>query len=128
MSASVSRDASTRWRLDSRVAHLTGRDLQATRDVAAPERRLTESRFREAPVEGHLLGVQIGERADAEPDDAYVRGNDLVVVYRETAAQPFSVQVYWSVGDAAPNGVAALDAVVSIQTRAWEAYPQVSVR
>jgi hypothetical protein len=127
MSATVQHESSTRWRLDGRTAHLAGRDLSAVLDLAAPERGLAQLRFRGAPIDGWLLGVALGSRSDAEPDDAYVRVNDLVVVYRETSEQPFSVQVYWSVGDAAPNGVVALDATVSIQTRQWEAYPQVSI-
>lgn len=80
-------------------------------------------RYRGAALEGHLLGVEI----EAEPADAYIRDNDLVVVYRETPDRPFSVQVYWSVSAAKPSGALMLDATVSIQTRQWEAYPRVTV-
>lgn len=127
MSATARSDASTAWRLEGPIAHLAGRELQARLNLAAPGYGLAHLHYRGASLEGRLLGVQIGECDAAEPDEAYVRGNDLVVVYRETDSQPFSVQVYWSIVDAAPIGAAEIDAVVSIQTRAWEAYPQIHV-
>lgn len=110
------------WRFDGRVASLACGPLEATLDVATPARGLTQLAYRGIRLDGHLLAVDV----DAEPADAYVRGEDLVVAYRESAERPFSVQVYWSA--AASTGQLILDATVSIQTRQWEAYPVVSVQ
>jgi hypothetical protein len=121
MTATSSRTAT--WRFDGRVAHLHCGRLRGAIDVAAPRGGLAQLEFQGAALAGHLLGVDV----EAEPNDAYVRGNDLVVAYRETTEHPFSVRVYWS-AEAAPDGEALiLDAAVSIQTRQWEAYPEVSL-
>lgn len=110
------------WRFDGQIASLACGPLEATLDVATPARGLTQLAYRGTRLDGRLLAVDV----DAEPADAYVRGEDLVVAYRESAERPFSVQVYWSA--AASMGHVILDATVSIQTRQWEAYPVVSVQ
>jgi hypothetical protein len=121
MSAS-SPQATTTWRLDGAVARLDHGSLRAVVDVTAPNRGLHELVFRDKPLEGWLLGVDV----DARPDDAYARGRDLVATYRETPARPFTIQVYWSAwADSQGVGEAVLDVTVSIQTRQWEAYPRV---
>jgi hypothetical protein len=115
--------ASTLWRLDGPRAQLDCGSLQAAVDVAAPARGLTQLRYRGAPLDGWLLGVEVA----AEPSDAYVRGGDLVVDYAETAERPYGVQVYWSASESLTGNALILDATVSIQTRQWKAYPRVAV-
>jgi hypothetical protein len=119
----LSSKSSTCWRLDGTQARLDAGDLQGVIDVAAPMGGLSQLKLRGEVVEGWLLGIAI----DAEPSEAYVRGNDLVVAYRETPKQPFSVQVYWRVAGGHREGAVIIDATVSIQTRQWEAYPRVMV-
>jgi hypothetical protein len=127
----VSTTASTQqaaifWRLDGSQAFLHCDALQASVDVTRARRGLAELRFRGAPIEGWLLGVDV--EAPAPPSDAYVRGGDLVVAYPESADRPFSVQIYWSLGQGTPlTESLVLDGTVSIQTRQWEAYPRVTV-
>jgi len=83
---------------------------------------------------GWLMGVDVrsaetrGESKDQpwEIADAYLRGRDLVVTYREPLEQPFNLQLYWRIVDAL-DGAAALDLICSIQTPLWEAHPGVTV-
>jgi hypothetical protein len=118
--------AAISWRLDGSQAFLDCDAIQASVDVARPRRGLAELRFRGVPTEGWLLGVDV--EAPAPPSDAYARGGDLVVAYQESADRPFSVQIYWSIGQRTPLPDAlVLDGTVSIQTRQWEAYPRVTV-
>jgi hypothetical protein len=130
------------WTLDGSVARFTCGGLAGSVDVRAAHRGLHELEFDGAGLPGFLMGV----RADAErvetlgqepaanlgaASDAYIRGQDLVATYRETEARRFTVQCYWRVGPLS-GGVggrpsAMVDAIVSIQTRQWEAFPSVSV-
>jgi hypothetical protein len=96
--------------------------LKGVVDVSAPRSGIGGLTYEGAALSGSLLTVDI----DGDASDAYVRCEDLVVTYRETPERPFSVQVYWS-SAAGKSGVVILDATVSIQTRAWEAYPRVTV-
>jgi hypothetical protein len=115
------------WRLDGGTARFESQAFIAVIDVAAPRQGLNSLRYAGEAVTGSLLGVAVDDLlGDDAPSDAYVRGNDLVVAYRETSERPFSVQVYWSVALAADGGL-VIDATTSIQTRQWEAYPRVAV-
>ena len=55
--------------------------------------------------------------------DCFVRGNDFVATYAETADRPFRAQIYWrlvendrSGGDHRAEPIAALELIVSVQT------------
>jgi hypothetical protein len=109
------------WQFDGRFARLSCAGLEANVDVLAPRRGLAQLTYRGGAVGGWLLGLDV----DAEPGDVYVRGDDLVVAYRETPARPFSVQVYWSAAARPAESAVVLDATVSVQTRAWETSPRI---
>lgn len=129
---------STRWQLDGNTARLACGSLRATADLAAPQRGLALLHHGNAPLAGWLLGVtaqgdfaaagRSGAQSDRwEPSDAYVRGDDLVVAYGAGPELPFGMQIYWRAGELTSRRGVVLDAIVSIQTRAWEAFPEVSV-
>ncbi|HYO23677.1 MAG TPA: hypothetical protein VEQ85_01885 [Lacipirellulaceae bacterium] len=122
------------WQLTGTQARLSCGALRATIDLAAPSAGMSELEFRAAPLGGSLAGLVWDEGPAASgspspiwPTEAYVRGADLVALYRETPARRYSVHAYWSL--AAPTGtnLATLDATLSLQTRQWEAYPRLSV-
>ncbi len=125
MSTTLAGHSNSPWSLAGTRATLIHCGVNATVDVATPSRGLTQINWNGASLAGHLLGVDAG--IAASPDDAYVRGADLVVVYRETAERPYTVQVYWSAGGVTADRGPILDATISIQTRQWEAYPRVRV-
>lgn len=122
------------WELDGHRAILhTGR-LVGMIDLTQPSRGLTAIRVDGAAIVGSLMGVDVsstetrGTSAD-EPwtiADAYIRGRDLVVTYREPRELPFNLQLYWRAIDAA-DGTPTLDLICSVQTPLWEAHPQVTV-
>jgi hypothetical protein len=122
MTATATSAATATWTFDGRRAALACGPLSGVVDVTAPRGGLAALKYNGAALSGALLAVDI----DGEASDAYVRGDDLVVTYRETPDRPFSVQLYWS-AKAGECGELIIDATVSIQTRAWEAYPRVTV-
>jgi len=107
-------------------------------DLAEPRRGLGRLHLGDAPLAGWLLGVTAqGDFAagvsgkfpgDAcTPSDAYVRGEDLIVAYGAAAQLPFALQIYWRAAPLPGRRGALLEAFVSIQTRAWQAFPKVSM-
>jgi hypothetical protein len=107
--------------------------LRATADLKFPQRGLALLHLGDAPLAGWLLGVTAGgDLANPQgeswtPADAYVRGDDLVVAYGAAPELPFGMQIYWRVSELASLGAVVLDAIVSIQTRAWEAFPELVI-
>jgi hypothetical protein len=104
--------------------------LLAEVDVDRPMLGLQHLRLLGERINGCLMGV--GLRDEATPNetpwqvfDVYTRGNDLVASYREPAGQPFHLQIYWRVLQSKKLMNGLLEAIVSIQTRLWEAYPRI---
>lgn len=117
------------WQLRSHSAVLRLRQFSATVDLLRPSRGLEKLSYANQSLDGFVLAVSpAGEEAIAsdEVSDAFVRGNDLVVTYAETEQRPFTLQVYWRVR-ADDSGVVVLDAILSLQTRLLESFPQVQV-
>ena len=120
------------WFLQGSQAKLACGALLAEIDVERPTRGLHNLRLGVEKVAGYLMGVNVAaENADDEepwqPADVYTRGNDLVATYREPLGQPFTLQVYWRVVAPKNRQSAALESIVSIQTREWEAHPHVTL-
>ncbi|MCC6493531.1 MAG: hypothetical protein IT424_10975 [Pirellulales bacterium] len=61
------------------------------------------------------------------PEEPYVRGSDLVVMYREPCGEPYWLQLYLRLLPSEGRQAAALEVILSIQTRLWEAYPSIAV-
>jgi hypothetical protein len=120
------------WFLQGSQAKLACGALLAELDVERPTRGLHNLRLSIEKIEGYLMGVNVAaENADdAEPwrpADVYTRGDDLVATYREPLGQPFTLQIYWRVVAPKNRQSAALESIVSIQTREWEARPHVTL-
>src|SRR5687768_7420209 len=83
------------WRLEGTQAQLTADDLQGSIDVVHPNLGLNNLRVAGNAIAGWTLAVDIESPADPngakawQPHEAYVRGNDLIVAYREPLGQPF---------------------------------------
>ena len=128
------RSRSNFWELDGCRAILHAGRLTGMIDLTQPSRGLTGIRVDGAAIVGSLMGVDVsstetrGTSAD-EPwtiADAYVRGRDLVVSYREPRELPFNLQLYWRAIEAA-DGAPTVELICSVQTPLWEAHPQVTV-
>jgi hypothetical protein len=122
------------WILQGAKARVACGPLLAEIDVEQPGRGLHHLKLPAETLNGRLMGVEVSDEGATngreqawQPDDVYCRGSDLVATYREPSGQPFQLQVYWRVLPAAGFESCALEAIVSVQTRAWEAYPAVSL-
>lgn len=128
---SAAANASDFWKLDGRSAALDAGPLHATIDLAHPELGLRVVRDGSVIVKAMLAVCAIDARGDEpwQPGDAYGRGDDLAVAYEATNARPFRVHIYWRLCRDESKLIDGLvvDAIVSLQTRLWEAYPKVAV-
>lgn len=108
--------------------------MSAQLDVEQPMLGLTALQVQGQPTAGSLLGIGVeAETSGAgtsslawSPADVYVRGCDLVATYREPLGEQFNLQIYWRVLEGRDEQIAVVDAIVSIQTPLWEAYPCVT--
>lgn len=124
------------WILDGGRARLKVGPLRGVVDIESPHHGIANLAIHGRDVAGKILGVQLGgERSDEspaadsvryQPDDLFVRGADLVVSYRQPLGRPFNLQIYWR-ATIAPLCDAAIDVIISLNTREWEAYPGLHV-
>jgi hypothetical protein len=126
------RSSTEHWRLQGSKAQLACGVLVAELDVERPMLGLRNLRLPVETIDGWLMAVNIDNSQVAseqrwQPDDVYARGSDLVATYREPAGQPFHLQVYWRAAELKDRESGALEAIVSIQTREWEAYPSIAL-
>jgi hypothetical protein len=121
---------SATWRLQGHHAHLESAALPATLDLAQPWLGLQIPGCDRARFLGVGLDT-IGAQQSPQPIDeydAYVRGNDLVVTYEQTADRPIRTTLYWrALPEEATAGV-AVELVVSVQTSLLESRPALEVR
>lgn len=130
----MSADSNCCWQLAGTLATLTRGPLYAQIDLQRPWLGLRELRFGAASVVGSILapGVESdGGNAAVQdkvwrPTGAFVRGCDLVVTYHEPLGQRFILQMHLR-GMASCSAAAELEALLSLQTREWEAYPAVTL-
>lgn len=134
MTTAKQTSAAAYWTLDGSRSRLSVGALSGVIDVERPDLGLSELQLDGAMLPGYLLGVGVesasakprAANAQWQPSDCYARGRDLVATYREPFGEPFNLQVYWRVVEACDDQP-QLDAIVSIQTPQWEAYPGVTV-
>jgi hypothetical protein len=124
--------ATEHWFLQGSKAQLACGVLRAELDVERPMLGLRHLRLPSEPIDGWLMGVDVREAPHPsdqtwQPADVYTRGRDLVATYREPLGEPFHLQMYWRVCEPKGFESGGLEAIVSILTREWEAYPLISL-
>lgn len=125
------------WILDGGSARLQRAPLAGRISIDRPGDGLHDLQCNGRSVAGRLATVSVRNAADAPPttppapawqvEDAYVRGDDLVVVYQPLGDHPIRWQAYWRAPPVGQQGLAELDVIVSIQTPLLESYPLVTV-
>lgn len=126
------------WTLTGAKAAAVCGGLLAEIDLERPQRGLHNLRLPGEPgLSGGLLGISVNcddaapgvepRLTTLPPEEVYLRGGDLVVSYGEPFGQPFKLQAYYRLLASQAPRAATLEAVVSLQTREWEAYPAVVV-
>jgi hypothetical protein len=77
---------------------------------------------------GSVLGLELPAAADGAWS-AYIRGDDLVATYEETAERALRVQAYWRLGWVArvPGVLAGADLEVSVQTSRLDGCPRLTL-
>jgi hypothetical protein len=120
------------WSLQGSKARVASGSLAAELDVEQPMLGLTHLQWHGEQLAGSLMAVDVRDSGHPVqqrwlPADVYIRGGDLVATYREPAEEPFHLQVYWRALAPSDDSATTLEAIVSIQTPQWEAYPYITV-
>jgi len=113
------------WRFEPSRANLCTSHLGGEVTLSNPSAGIGGLVWNDDPLDGYVLGVSAGE--PGSPQDAFVRGADLVAVYAATGPQSFHWQVYWR-AFAGEKDVVVLDAILSFQTALLESFPRVSTQ
>jgi len=124
------------WRLESPIAELSVGGISGRVDVSRPQLGLHRVAFNGQPQDARLLSLG-SDDAGRDSDvpgwpvaDAYVRGHDLVAMYRPRDDWPFSPQVYWQANapQSASDALGGLSLFISVQTHLLDTWPRISVR
>jgi hypothetical protein len=123
------------WTLKGRTARLQSEQCTASFDLQRPGGGLRDLRLGNVPLDGSVLALGVLETEPAPqhnvppwtPADTYVRGNDLVAMYHEPLGQPYWLELYLRLTSDNELSGPVLEAMVSLQTRQWEAYPAVTL-
>jgi hypothetical protein len=119
-----------RWHsIDGRL-QLRRPRFSADVDVRAPSLGLHNVRVDDQPFEDFaLLGVELPSRACSNDVDHFVRGDDVIATYPETAEWPLRAQIYWRSGAIEPVGtIAAIELIASMQTSLLDACPRLNAQ
>lgn len=118
------------WQLDGSTAHLETSKLKCRLDLAFPERGLTDvTGVLRSKQPFRAVGAAIMQLTMPSEStrlaDSYVRGNDLVATYEESADHPCRTQVYWRAED--ESDFFGIQLIVSVQTSILNATPGLTV-
>ncbi len=120
------------WQLRPPQAHLTSDALTAVLLPEQPQAGLEQLQLAGQPRAGRILQLQLTPatpEVPQSPSDLYVRGQDLIASYAQTASRPFAPQVYWrAVPTRALPALAAVEVIVSVQTDLLDSRPRIDAR
>jgi hypothetical protein len=120
------------WRLDERRATLELGPLDAYIDLDQPALGLQHLKMAGSVIAAaQLLGVELppGDTAGDRLVEAYLRGADLIATYADIAQPAFRWQIYWrALPGRFPQALAAIEAIVSVQTGLLDSWPQLTLR
>jgi hypothetical protein len=115
------------WMIDEEQAQLRSPSLTAQLELLSPHSGLRNVCPNHTALELQLLGVQLPESdSSVTTEDAYARGDDLVLTYAETAQWKLRTQIYWRY--ARQYALACgIEVVASLQTSLLDAPAAVNV-
>lgn len=119
------------WTLEGATARWQSEHLRLRLDVGCPDRGLGEIYWCGRPLHPwRLSGVVALSSSDQRPvlEGAYVRGQDVVATYAQTALSPVRTAVYWRIGSlpGVKEGV-VVETIVSAQTELLDSDPRVEI-
>ena len=117
------------WQLSGTTADWNSPPLAARVDLLAPGVGLQNLCIDSVPLPGaSLLCLRTPEQDSAETlVDVYVRQDDLVATYAQTAARPVRPQIYWRGLPAAAGRLGGCELIVSAQTSLLGVDPALSI-
>ena len=125
MTNSPSANPAELWQFEPTSAKLRTARLSGAVTLDKPDAGLGGLAWNNSPLDGSVLGFSIGQ--SVSPQDAFVRGADLVAVYAAPEPRSFSWQVYWRASE--PGGdLVLVDAILSFQTDRLESFPSVTTQ
>ena len=119
------------WHLHGQQARLSAERLSAALEVSRPHQGVGDLSAHGAALPGmrlfqtYTLGEETPAQAAEDVHDCYVRGDDLVATYRESAARPVRPQVYWRALRLGQDDAEAfgLELILSMQTSLLDSDP-----
>jgi hypothetical protein len=118
------------WQLDGTNARLETPQLNCEMDLASPAsglraiRATLESKQTFCAAPSAIMQLTLPSKATLLAD-AYIRGNDLVATYEESADRPCRTQVYWRIE--CESDFFGIQLIVSVQTSILDAAPSLTV-
>jgi hypothetical protein len=121
------------WQLDRHHAQLQLAVLEGRIDLSRPGDGFGSLRLDRTPLDdGRLLGIASPSLPPGDPAsivECFVRGGDLVAVYRESQEWPIRVEARWRAGSlTTPEGpLGTLELAVAVYTEHLDSCPELSV-
>lgn len=126
--------SSTYWHLQDAVARYAAQGLSVSVDLAHPASGGQAIEFREANLsQAALFSLLLPPEFAVgmlEPNDCYLRGEDVIATYEESEQCPHRLQLYYRGGWAALETnpeICGFDFQISLQTRRLDSNPQTVV-
>lgn len=120
---------SSPWQLDGHHASLDLHGLVGQLDLDQPHRGLFDLAVNNGALSGDLWGWFPTDHPSDQLacDDAYIRGDDLVVSYLPSEAFPFHTEFYWRANRDNPSQSPQVSLIVSIETMLLDTMPEVTI-